>query len=206
MKYFSGSGRRRTVRKSMIWMKSRVRPRLASRTVSTRRESPGTKRSSPIRSSGPLGMSRMPVASTTRTPGWPSANRAYQSRTSCVTNPSSVARHGTIAGTHVRSAAPRRVPSLTRENQRERAPAARGGDDRAEVLAHLAELGDQVARADDPPLLVLRDLTRDEQEPPAARLGAVGVADGSRERRRVVELDPLRHGLLPSRTIVSPLV
>src|SRR3989475_919943 len=55
-------------------------------------------------------------------------------------------------------------------------------------------------------LLVLRDLTRDEQEPPAARLGAVGVADGSRERRRVVELDPLRHGLLPSRTIVSPLV
>src|SRR2546428_565942 len=302
MKYFSGSGRRRTVRKSVIWMKSRVRPRLASRTVSTGRESPGTKRSSPIRSSGPLGMSRMPVASTTRTPGWPSANRAYQSRTSCVTNPSSVARHGTIAGTHVRSAATRRVPSVIGENQREPAAssrvghlaggtgrrtrfrsgavtltgppgsrqagdavdlehapvgrvvevarpdqrhrgevsaevlavhpadrlavslvevgvehvdreldhvgelAARGGDDRAEVLAHLAELGDQVARADDPPLLVLRDLTRDEQEPPAARLGAVGVADGSRERRRVVELDPLRHGLLPSRTIVSPLV
>src|SRR3989475_12390521 len=84
--------------------------------------------------------------------------------------------------------------------------AARCGDDRAEALAHLAELGDQGARADDPPLLVLRDLTRDEQEPPAARLGAVGVADGSRERRRGVELDPLRHGLLPSRTIVSPLV
>ena len=49
----------------------------------------------------------MPVASTTITPGRPSANRAYQSITSLVTKPSSVARHGTIAGTHVRVRASR---------------------------------------------------------------------------------------------------
>ena len=77
-----GSGRRRTARKSMVWMKSRVRPPLCSRTVSTRRRRPGRKRSSPMRSSGPLATSRMPVASTTSTPGWPSAKRAYQSSTS----------------------------------------------------------------------------------------------------------------------------
>ena len=44
--------------------------------------SPGTKRSWPMRSSGPLGTSRMPVASTTITPGCPSAKRAYHSSTS----------------------------------------------------------------------------------------------------------------------------
>ena len=55
-----------------------------------------------MRSSGPLGMSRMPVASTTIAPGCPRANRPYQARFSSVTNPSSVARHGTIAGTQVR--------------------------------------------------------------------------------------------------------
>src|SRR5438093_763384 len=91
-KNVAGSGRRRTVRKSRIWMKSRVWPSLRSRTVSTSWRSPGMKRSSPMRSSGPLAMSRMPVASTTRTPGRPSAKRAYQSRTSGVTKPSSVAR------------------------------------------------------------------------------------------------------------------
>src|SRR5262249_35357279 len=58
-----------------------------------------------MRRSGPDGMSRMPVASTTSTPGLPSANRRYQSITSRVTRPSSVARHGTIAGTHVRDVA-----------------------------------------------------------------------------------------------------
>ena len=47
-------------------------------------------------------MSRTPVASTTKTPGRPAAKRRYQSRTSGVTRPSSVARQGTIAGTHVR--------------------------------------------------------------------------------------------------------
>jgi len=47
----------------------------------------------------------MPVASTTMTPGLPSAKRRYQSITSGVTKPSSVARHGTIAGTQVRSRA-----------------------------------------------------------------------------------------------------
>src|SRR2546425_5332871 len=55
-----------------------------------------------MRSNGPLGMSRTPVASTTRAPGCPSANRRYQSRFAWVTKPSSVARQGTIAGTQVR--------------------------------------------------------------------------------------------------------
>jgi hypothetical protein len=108
-------------------MKSRVRPRLCSRTVSTSARSPGTNRSSPMRRSGPLAMSRMPAASTTRTPGWPSANRAYQSSTSGVTSPSSVARHGTMAGTHVRSAAVRLRPIRIGENQREAAAASRVG-------------------------------------------------------------------------------
>src|SRR3989442_1609109 len=172
MKYFSGSGRRRTVRKSMIWMKSRVRPRLASRTVSTRRESPGTKRSSPIRSSGPLGMSRMPVASTTRTPGWPSANRAYQSRTSCVTNPSSGAPPPPrVLGGKLSPEFPGAPPAgplavslvgvgaepVDRELAPVGDPAARGGDARGGVPAPRGEVGDQVARADDPPLRVLRD-------------------------------------------------
>ena len=87
----------------MIWISSRVRPSLARRTVSTSSVSPGRKRSWPIRSSGPLGTSRMPVASTTRTPGRPRAKRSYQARISGVTNPSSLARQGTIAGTQVRS-------------------------------------------------------------------------------------------------------
>ena len=55
--------------------------------------------------SGPLGTSRMPVASTTSTPGRPRAKRSYQSRTSGVTKPSALARQGTIAGTQVRSRA-----------------------------------------------------------------------------------------------------
>ena len=42
---------------------------------------PGMNRSSPIRSSGPLGMSRTPVASTTIAPGCPCAKRSYQSST-----------------------------------------------------------------------------------------------------------------------------
>ena len=58
-----------------------------------------------MRSRGPLATSRMPVASTTSTPGRPSAKRAYHASTSSVTKPSSVARHGTIAGTHVRCSA-----------------------------------------------------------------------------------------------------
>src|SRR5690348_6459744 len=63
-------------------------------------------------------MSRTPVASTTSTAGRPSANRLYQSRFCCVTNPSSVARHGTIAGTHVRLSASSR-PILIGLNKRE---------------------------------------------------------------------------------------
>ncbi len=75
----------------------------ARRATSSRR--PGTKRSSPMRSSGPLGTSRMPVASTTSTPGRPSAKRPYQSRIAGVTNPSSTDRQGTIAGTQLRARA-----------------------------------------------------------------------------------------------------
>ena len=79
-----------------------MRPPERARTTSTSSRRPGTKRSSPMRRSGPLGTSRMPVASTTRAPGWPSAKRPYQSSTSRVTAPSSLARHGTMAGTQVR--------------------------------------------------------------------------------------------------------
>src|SRR2546428_9925396 len=84
--------------------------------------------------------------------------------------------------------------------------AAGGGGEGAEVLARLAELGNQVALAHDAPVLVLRELTGEEQEATAACLDAVGVADGLRERGWVVELDLPRHGFLPSRTIVCPLV
>src|SRR5271163_5172391 len=55
-----------------------------------------------MRSSGPLGTSRMPVASTTIAPGRPRAKRSYQETTASLTKPSSVARQGTIAGTQVR--------------------------------------------------------------------------------------------------------
>ena len=55
-----------------------------------------------MRSSGPLGMSRIPVASTTIAPGLPRAKRSYHSMFSSVTKPSSVARQGTMAGTQVR--------------------------------------------------------------------------------------------------------
>src|SRR5262245_5134237 len=117
----------------MTWMKSRVRPSLRARTTSTRRRRPGRKRSSPIRSSGPLGTSRIPVASTTSTPGWPSAKRAYQSITSGVTKPSSVARHGTIAGTHVRSRTSRR-PMRAGANQRARSASCREGQRTAGIF------------------------------------------------------------------------
>ena len=83
-------------------MNSRVWPPLSLRTVLTISSSPGRKRSWPIRSSGPLGMSRIPVASTTIAPGRPRAKRPYHSISSGVTTPSSDARHGTIAGTHTR--------------------------------------------------------------------------------------------------------
>ena len=71
-------------------------------------------------------MSRIPVASTTSTPGRPSANRRYQSITSRVTKPSPVARHGTIAGIHVRVAAVR-GPSAIGWNSSARAAWSRLG-------------------------------------------------------------------------------
>ena len=124
-KYRSGSGRRRIRRKSMIWMKTLVRPPLAWRMVRTSSARPGMNRSSPIRRSGPLGMSRMPVASTTSAPGCPLANRSYHVRTSGVTSPSSVARQGTMAGTQVRSARSSR-PSRRGLNQQRIARLFRG--------------------------------------------------------------------------------
>src|SRR5262249_37026166 len=66
------------------------------------------------------------VASTTIAPGCPSAKRVYQSRTSLVTNPSSVARHGTIAGTQVRSASTRR-PAASGENSSDAAASSAVG-------------------------------------------------------------------------------
>ena len=84
------------------------------------------KRSCPARSSGPLGTSRTPVASTTSAPGCPSAKRAYHSTTSSVTMPSSVARHGTMAGTHVRVSSARR-PTDSGVNHRARAASSRVG-------------------------------------------------------------------------------
>src|SRR5918996_1290118 len=107
-------------------MNNNVSPPLASFTVSTSFFKPGINRSSPMRSSGPLGISRTPVASTTSTPGRPSANRWYQSRFCCVTKPSSVARHGTIAGTHVRLRAVSRPISIGL-NRRERAASSADG-------------------------------------------------------------------------------
>ena len=71
-------------------------------------------------------MSRIPVASTTSTPGRPRANRAYQSSTSDVTSPSSVARQGTMAGTQVRVRAVT-GPSWIGWNQRASAAARRVG-------------------------------------------------------------------------------
>ena len=97
-----------------------MRPPLARRTVSVRRVRPGRKRSWPMRSSGPLGTSRIPVASTTMAPGSPCAKRSYHSMTSSVTKPSSVARHGTMAGTQVRWASDT-GPISTAENKREAA-------------------------------------------------------------------------------------
>lgn len=79
-----------------------------------------------MRISGPLATSRIPVASTTIAPGRPRAKREYQSITSSVTKPSSVARHGTIAGTQLRCS---RVtgPIPTGENRREARASSRVG-------------------------------------------------------------------------------
>src|SRR5450631_2031954 len=105
-------------RKSISWMNRRVAPPLASRTTWVSSVSPGRKRSSPMRSSGPLGTSRMPVASTTSAPGRPRAKQRYHSSTSGVTKPSSLARQGTMAGTHVRcsrASGPTWIPENRRE-------------------------------------------------------------------------------------------
>ena len=68
--------------------------------------------------SGPLGTSRMPVASTTMAPGRPRAKRAYQSITSWLTSPSAFARQGTMAGTQVRDVKRHRARPHRREQPR----------------------------------------------------------------------------------------
>ena len=81
-------------------MRSLVWPSLARRTTSTSLRSPGMNRSSPMRSNGPLRMSRMPVASTTiaaAVPGQALVPGEHVLRDV----PSSSARHGTMAGTQV---------------------------------------------------------------------------------------------------------
>ena len=119
-------GRRRIARKSISWTNSFVQPPLASRTAVVSRRSPGTKRSWPMRNNGPLGTSRIPVASTTIAPGRPAAKRVYHSITSSVTKPSSVARQGTMAGTQVRWRR-ERLPASRGENRRERAASSMVG-------------------------------------------------------------------------------
>src|ERR1700731_2888100 len=104
-------------------MNSRVWPSLASRTTRTRSRSPGRNRSCPARSRGPLGTSLIPVASTTIAPGRPRAKHWYHSNPSGVTNPSSLARQGTIAGTQVRWANVT-GPTCTGENSRAAAASA----------------------------------------------------------------------------------
>ena len=123
----------------MSWMKSFVCPPEDSRTVSTSLSRPGRNRSSPIRSSGPLGMSRIPVASTTIAPGRPRAKRAYQPSTSGVTSPSAVARQGTIAGTQVRVSSID-DPTAIGWNSRARAASARSGQ-RPGSEAHFMRCG-----------------------------------------------------------------
>src|SRR5271155_2998504 len=61
----------------------------------------------------------MPVASTTIAPGWPRAKRSYQDTTASLTKPSSVARHGTIAGTQVRCDRTQSRRIASGENSRE---------------------------------------------------------------------------------------
>jgi hypothetical protein len=121
-----GSGRRRIIKKSMSWIKSFVAPPLSARTISTSFFKPGMKRSWPMRSNGPLGISLIPVASTTIAPGRPRANRPYQARTSSLTLPSGSARHGTMAGTQVRWASSS-LPTRSAENRREACVSLREG-------------------------------------------------------------------------------
>ena len=79
-----------------------------------------------MRSSGPLGTSRMPVASITMAPGRPRAKRSYHCNTSGVTSPSSFERHGTMAGTQVRCSSVT-GPTRTGLNRRDAIASARVG-------------------------------------------------------------------------------
>ena len=74
----------------------------------------------------PLGKSLTPVASTTIAPGRPFAKRSYQARIASETNPSSVARHGTMTGTQVRCSTLSR-PIERGEKSSERSASSRVG-------------------------------------------------------------------------------
>ena len=90
----------------MSWMNSSVSPsRALACTASTSSREPGDEAIVADAQQRP----RRDVADAGRLdddarPARPSAKRPYQSSTSRVTKPSSVARHGTIAGTQVRCA------------------------------------------------------------------------------------------------------
>src|SRR6185295_15648536 len=71
--------------------------------------------------------------------------------------------------------------------------------DRLEILADLAELGDQIAAADDLAGLVECHLAGDVDRLAALDFPAVGVTGGLREARRIDGLHELRHGRLLSR-------
>src|SRR4030095_982613 len=85
-----------------------------------------------------------------------------------------------------------------------------GAHHRLDVAADLAELGHDVALADDRVLLVARDLPRDVHEAAVLDLVSVGVAVRLGKRARLHGRDVILHGVLPvgavpSRTTVSPL-
>ena len=110
----------------MSWMKSRVRPPLARRTVRTSSARPGTKRSCADAEQRPARDVADAGGLDDEHAGLAAAKRAYQARTSGVTRPSSVARQGTIAGTQVRSARSSR-PTRSGLNQSERAASSAVG-------------------------------------------------------------------------------
>ena len=87
----------------MIWMKSRVRPPLARRTVRTSCREAGDEAVVPDPQQRPARHVADAGRLDHQRAGLPAAKRSYQARTSGVTSPSSVARQGTMAGTQVRS-------------------------------------------------------------------------------------------------------
>ena len=92
-------GRRRTRQKiDELNEEPRLAGARAPHRLDQRGTAPATNRASPMRSSGPLATSRMPVASTTMAPGPPAREALVPGEHFGVTSPSSVARHGHHGG------------------------------------------------------------------------------------------------------------